>query len=34
MASLLLVGDPVRSLDEYRARGGGRAFEAAVAVEP
>ena len=29
-ASVLLDGDPVRSLDEYRARGGGQAFEAAV----
>lgn len=31
---LLLDGDPVRSLDQYRARGGGAAFAAATAVDP
>jgi len=34
MASFLLNGDPVRSLDEHRSRGGGRAFAAATQVEP
>jgi NADH:ubiquinone oxidoreductase subunit F (NADH-binding) len=29
---MLLDGDPVRSLDEYRTRGGGQAFAAAVAA--
>ena len=32
MAGILLDGDPVGSLDEYRARGGGQAFAAAVQV--
>jgi NADH-quinone oxidoreductase subunit F len=32
MAGVLLDGDPVGSLDEYRARGGGQAFAAAVQV--
>jgi NADH-quinone oxidoreductase subunit F len=32
MPAVLLVGDPVRDLDDYRARGGGRAFAAAVQV--
>jgi NADH:ubiquinone oxidoreductase subunit F (NADH-binding) len=31
---VLLDGDPVASLDEHRARGGGRAFDAATQVEP
>jgi NADH:ubiquinone oxidoreductase subunit F (NADH-binding) len=29
---MLLEGDPVRSLDDYRSRGGGEAFAAAVAA--
>ena len=32
MAGVLLDGDPVGSLDEYRTRGGGQAFAAAVQV--
>ena len=32
MAGVLLDGDPVLSLDEYRNRGGGEAFAAAVAA--
>jgi NADH:ubiquinone oxidoreductase subunit F (NADH-binding) len=32
MDPVLLVGDPVRDLDDYRSRGGGRAFAAAVQV--
>ena len=32
MGSVLLDGEPVGSLDEYRARGGGQAFAAAVAA--
>lgn len=32
MAAVLLDGDPVRDLDDYRARGGGQAFAAAVRV--
>jgi NADH-quinone oxidoreductase subunit F len=32
MAAVLLDGDPVGSLAEYRARGGGQAFAAAVQV--
>ena len=31
MSQVLLDGDPVASLEEYRARGGGEAFAAAVA---
>ncbi|MGV3758110.1 MAG: NADH-ubiquinone oxidoreductase-F iron-sulfur binding region domain-containing protein [Actinomycetota bacterium] len=34
MASFLLDGDPVRSLDDFRQRGGGQAFAAATSVEP
>ena len=32
MAGVLLDGDPVASIDEYRSRGGGQAFAAAVQV--
>ena len=34
MASFLLDGDPVRSLDDFQRRGGGQAFAAATQVEP
>jgi NADH-quinone oxidoreductase subunit F len=34
MASILLDGEAVRSLDDHRARGGGAAFAAATQVEP
>jgi NADH:ubiquinone oxidoreductase subunit F (NADH-binding) len=34
MAAILLDGDPVRDLDDHRARGGGAAFAAATQVEP
>ncbi|MGK2948422.1 MAG: NADH-ubiquinone oxidoreductase-F iron-sulfur binding region domain-containing protein [Acidimicrobiales bacterium] len=32
MAGVLLDGDPVRDLDDYRSRGGGQAFASAVRV--
>ena len=34
MNQILLRGDPVRSLRDYRALGGGQAFAAATQVEP
>src|SRR5690606_19551738 len=34
MPSILLDGNPVESLSEYRARGGGAAFAAATQVDP
>ena len=32
--AMLLDGDPVRSLDDYRARGGGAAFAVATQIDP
>src|SRR5690606_11820759 len=34
MPSILLDGDPVESLSDYQAQGGGAAFAAAVQVDP